>query len=86
MSFKLLIECSKDISKLSIDFTDGTSVVTKDVQQKEHKIKHESRPQDKYLDTDTNFSSINQEVIKPPTITREDKPIKVAEELQNLDI
>lgn len=26
--FRLLIECSKDIDKLSIDFSDGTSVIT----------------------------------------------------------
>lgn len=31
MSFRLLIECSKDIDRLSIDFSDGTSsVVSKD--------------------------------------------------------
>lgn len=28
MSFRLVIECSKDIDKLSIDFSDGSSVVT----------------------------------------------------------
>ena len=30
MAFKLLIECSKDIDKLNIDFSDGTSMVQYD--------------------------------------------------------
>ena len=97
--FKLLIECSKDIQFLQINFSDGTSVVTskepeknkepkleKDKEQKDSK--DTERPKRKnleqYLDTDTDFS-ISQEVIEKPVIQDLIRPPKVTDELQNLD-
>ena len=99
MAFKLLIECSKDIQFLQINFSDGTSVVTskepeKNKEPKLEKAKEQKdskdteRPKRKnleeYLDTDTDFS-INQEVIEKPVIQDLIRPPKVTDELQNLD-
>ena len=95
--FKLLIECSKDIDTLSINFSDGTSVVTES-KTKEHKEtkepktkelketkKPERKPLDTYLDTEDDYE-IQQEVIQKPFIQDVQRPAKVSDELQNLDI
>ena len=98
--FKLLIECSKDIQFLQINFSDGTSVVTskEPKEPKENKTeriqKENKEPKEpilpkrknleEYLDTDTDFS-INQEVIEKPVIQDLIRPPKVTDELQNLD-
>ena len=99
MAFKLLIECSKDIQFLQINFSDGTSVVTskepeKNKEPKLEKAKEQKEPKEpvlpkrknleEYLDTDTDFS-INQEVIEKPVIQDLIRPPKVTDELQNLD-
>ena len=95
--FKLLIECSKDIQFLQINFSDGTSVVTskepeKNKENKTEKIQKETKEPilpkrknlEEYLDTDTDFS-ISQEVIEKPVIQDLIRPPKVTDELQNLD-
>ena len=91
MAFKLLIECSKDIQFLQINFSDGTSVVTSKEPEKNREPKEPILPKapkrknlEEYLDTDTDFS-INQEVIEKPVIQDLIKPPKVTDELQNLD-
>ena len=100
MAFKLLIECSKDIQFLQINFSDGTSVVTskepkEPKENKTERIQKENREPkepilpkrknlEEYLDTDTDFS-INQEVIEKPVIQDLIRPPKVTDELQNLD-
>ena len=100
MAFKLLIECSKDIQFLQINFSDGTSsVVSKEPKEpkenKTERIQKENREPkepilpkrknlEEYLDTDTDFS-INQEVIEKPVIQDLIRPPKVTDELQNLD-
>ena len=100
MAFKLLIECSKDIQFLQINFSDGTSVVTSKepkenkterIQKENREIKEPKEPilpkrknLEEYLDTDTDFS-INQEVIEKPVIQDLIRPPKVTDELQNLD-
>ena len=97
MAFKLLIECSKDIDELHINFSDGTSsVVSKEPKEpkenKTEKIQKETKEPilpkrknlEEYLDTDTDFS-INQEVIEKPVIQDLIRPPKVTDELQNLD-
>ena len=97
MAFKLLIECSKDIQFLQINFSDGTSsVVSKEPKEpKEHRENREPKEPilpkapkrknlEEYLDTDTDFS-INQEVIEKPVIQDLIRPPKVTDELQNLD-
>ena len=94
MAFKLLIECSKDIQFLQINFSDGTSVVTskEPKENKTERIQKETKEPilpkrknlEEYLDTDTDFS-INQEVIEKPVIQDLIRPPKVTDELQNLD-
>ncbi len=100
--FKLLIECSKDIDTLSINFSDGTSVVTESPPklntqsvQKEIKelkelkeIKEPSKPR-KRLDSylDTETDfSVSQEVVQKPIIQEVNRPANVSDELQNLDL
>ena len=95
--FKLLIECSKDIQFLQINFSDGTSVVTSKEPEKNKELKENKTEKiqkepilpkrknlEEYLDTDTDFS-INQEVIEKPVIQDLIRPPKVTDELQNLD-
>lgn len=96
--FKLVIECSKDISNLSIDFTDGTSVVTetkpqepresresKEIKNKESKSKEPRKPLDEYLNTEEDHS-YEQNLVQKPIIENIQRPVKVSEELQNLDL
>jgi hypothetical protein len=93
--FKLNIECTKDIHELHINFADGTSVVTSNSnhsvastprvpreqkQEKQTKVRSE-----KTLDTDVDFGNVSQEVVVPPDIQMQERPVKVAAELQNLD-
>lgn len=105
--FKLVIECSKDIDNLSINFSDGTSVITEskpngEKELKEPKIKEaredkevkapktpkepkERRKLDTYLDTEEDYDT-QQEVVQKPIIQDVQRPAKVSDELQNLDL
>ena len=95
--FKLVIECSKDIDNLSINFSDGTSVVTeskpnetKEIKEpKVKEIKEIKKPErkhlDTYLDTEEDYSH-QQEIVHKPVIENIQRPAKVSEELQNLDL
>ena len=88
MSFEFSIKCSKDIKSLHIDFSDGTSSVVEKKPKVSKKVEEKSfveNKQDDFLDTDTDFSNTHNEIIKPPEIVRENKSVKVAEELQNFD-
>lgn len=96
--FKLLIECSKDIQFLQINFSDGTSVVTskepeknkepkleKAKEQKDSKVTKEPRKRlDSYLDTDVDYT-ISQEIVEKPSIPDVERPPKVSDELQNFN-
>lgn len=88
MAFKLLIECSKDIEKLNIDFSDGTSAVSYGAPdpgpERTMPTKSPSRPGD-LLDTSEDYSEVSEEVVKLPDIDLSDRPVSVAEELQNFD-
>jgi hypothetical protein len=110
MAFKLLIECSKDIDKLSIDFSDGTSVIQEspDKPDKPKIEKHQdirkptkntskskSNPdkqkvqnnQDDLLDLGAyDDNPVQSDVVQKPVIEDRERGVKVAEELQNLDI
>lgn len=94
MSFELHITCSKDIDKLKIDFSDGTSVVTEhDKPKKKSTPKKDPEKKDSvsktsqdYIPLDTDFSQTKQDIVEKPVIPSQDRPIKVAEELQQLDI
>lgn len=112
MAFKLLIECSKDIDKLSIDFSDGTSVIQESPDkpeiEKHQDIKSSTRTprkskkkessenpdkpkmqnnQDTFLDLDAyDDVPVQSDVVQKPVIEDRERDVKVAEELQNLDI
>ena len=103
MAFKLLIECSKDIDKLSIDFSDGTSVIQESPDKPEiekhqdTKSRTKSTPnpdkpkmqnnQDNLLDLDAyDDVPVQSDVVQKPVIEDRNRDVKVAEELQNLDI
>lgn len=93
MTFKLVIECSKDIDKLKIDFSDGSSCVsTKPVKSTKEEVEPRvtmSTPvsrNDAFIDLDADFGGVSQEVVQKPDVTRAERPVKVAEELQNLNI
>lgn len=93
--FKLNIECTKDINELHINFSDGTSVVTSNsshsvasttrVPREQKQEKHTTIKSEKTLDTDVDFGNISQDVVTPPDIKMQERPVKVATELQNLD-
>lgn len=98
--FELHITCSKDIDTLAINFSDGTSVVTeskpketekpkeaKEAKEiKEHReIKEPRKKLDTYLDTEDDYQ-IQQEVVQKPFIQEIERPVKVSDELQNLDL
>ena len=97
--FELHITCSKDIDTLAINFSDGTSVVTeskpKEAKPKEPKeakeikehreIKEPRKKLDTYLDTEDDYT-IQQEVLQKPIIQDVQRPAKVTDELQNLDL
>lgn len=109
--FKLLIECTKDISEISINFTDGTSVVkSSELEPEPTKLTKPDKKPDKkpkpnapkpkepkfsearreLLDLDDysggNTSNSTQSHVSKPEIANHDREVKVATELQNLDI
>ena len=94
--FKLNIESTKDINELHITFSDGSSVVSTVSNNNlvsSPRVPVHEKPRDKpqktqeqFLDTDADFGGVSQDVVKLPEINRTDRPVKVASELQNLDI
>lgn len=91
MGFELHITCSKDIDELYINFSDGTSTIVENKRKEnkndvKSKIYSKKPSRDVLLETDFENESINHEVIKPPEIPIEERPVKIANELQNLDI
>lgn len=79
--FKLLIECTKDIDKLSIDFSDGSSVIKEKPPNEQVKNK-----EDLLLDDYDYTQTQTKQKIDKPIIEEHERPVKVASELQNLDI
>lgn len=74
--FRLLIECTKDIDTLQINFSDGTSVITE---------KTEKSRNDK-IKIDENYENTDEEAleaIKVPDVS--DRPIKIDENLNGMD-
>lgn len=101
--FKLSIECSKDISELRINFSDGTSAVVENspeqtnqtkkstipnaLKKNTSKVSRDNKPFTPIIPIDMSESqNINQEMVKLPDIQPISRPVKVADELQNLDI
>lgn len=99
MSFELSIKCTKDISELHINFSDGSSSVTtkpvsngpkksNDTEQPKEPLEKKRSPgsyKDQILDVDAEFGNVSQDVVALPEIERKDRGVKVADELQNFD-
>lgn len=74
--FRLLIECTKDIDTLQINFSDGTSVMTEKTEKSRNdKIKIDEC----YENTDEEAL----EAIKVPDVS--DRPVKIDENLNGMD-
>lgn len=94
--FRLLIECTKDIDTLQINFSDGTSVITEKTEKTEKsrndKIKideHCENTDEEALEAikvpDVSDRPKKVEGQKPPEIPDLDRPPKIDEVLNNLD-
>lgn len=64
MSFRLLIECSKEISELHINFTDGTSVVKSSDEPSEPKAEKPKRKPEKTEHLNKTKESVQSESVK----------------------
>lgn len=96
--FKLNIESTKDIHELHITFADGSHVISTSgsdrvaspqrdtVREVETRRTETQKRNDAFLDLDADFGGVSQDVVKPPEIHVAERPVKVASELQNLDI
>lgn len=88
--FELHITCTKDIEKLSIDFSDGTSVVQEKTEklEKPEKSKKVSKEKEDFKEEDLSKyqskKSVSQEIVEKPKIP-ERTETKVDDILQELE-
>lgn len=88
--FELHITCTKDIEKLSIDFSDGTSVVQEKTEkpEKPEKSKKVSKEKEDFKEEDLSKyqskRSVSQEIIEKPKIPDRTET-KVDDILQELE-
>lgn len=91
--FELHITCTKDIEKLSIDFSDGTSVVQEkteklEKQEKPEKSKKVSKEKEDFKEEDLSKyqskRSVSQEIVEKPKIPDRTET-KVDDILQELE-
>lgn len=76
--FELHLTCTKDISKIHIDFSDGTSAVTESVKPE--------NPENRVPDWDSYRQREHQEIVRPPELPEiSDRKPKIDEHLNNLD-
>lgn len=97
--FELHITCTKDIDKLSIDFSDGTSIIQessskepkeKDIKPPKSKINKDEEGVNKDILLDdielyNNKCKNKKEVIKPLELPDVERPVNVDDTLQNLE-
>ena len=95
--FELHITCTKDIDKLSIDFSDGTSIIqeSKHKQDKQHKeSKKCEKCAEEHIDKDILLDDVElynnkcknrKEVVKPLELPDVERPVNVDDALQNLE-
>lgn len=88
--FELHITCTKDIEKLSIDFSDGTSVVQEKTEklEKPEKSKKVSKEKEDFKEEDLSKyqskKSVSQEIVEKPKIPDRTET-KVDDILQELE-
>lgn len=78
-----LLDDSDDSDDSSNPTTSTTSTTSKKTKMKSNAKK--SKPEE-FMDLDADFDQDEQEVVKLPEIEDKERPIKVATELQNLDL
>lgn len=86
--FKLVIECSKDIDKLHIDFSDGTCITTakEDKCNENNKSTNEQQHVEDVIDTSKDYTADKKESIKALDIPDvKDRPAKIDDNLNFLD-
>lgn len=92
--FELHITCTKDIDKLSIDFSDGTSIVQESSPKQDKQDKESKKCVEEHVDKDillddlelyNNKCKNKKEVIKPLELPDIDRPVNVDNTLQNLE-
>jgi hypothetical protein len=97
--FELSIKSTKDVDEISIKFSDGTFSTTsiEDTEKTQGSIKQSrstsekketprvQRRDEKFIDLDTEFGSVPQDVVQKPEITPR-SGISVAPEMQNLEL
>lgn len=85
--FELHIQCSKDISKINIDFVDGTSIL-EEVKNPENIYNQNKKltRDDILLNIEDNNIILSQEIIEKPEIKINNSGPNVAQEMQNLEI
>ena len=80
--FELHITCTKDISNLHIDFTDGTSVI-----QESPKTPKSSKPKEsKIPDWESYNERVKSEIVPKPEVPELNRQPKIDEVLNNLEI
>lgn len=84
--FELHITCTKDIDKLSIDFSDGTSIVQESKPKESKNSAYKDINNDiLFGDTNTYNRKSNKEVVKPLELPDIERPANVDDTLQNLE-
>lgn len=86
--FELHITCTKDIEKLSIDFSDGSSVIQEKPKQEKPKIE-KSEKSEKHSKDDVDWSKYNQRKVSQEVVQKPEIPdrteAKVDDILQGLE-
>lgn len=85
--FELHITCTKDISKLNIDFTDGTCLCTETpgVPRVPEKLDESDEP-DTNVDWEQYNKKVSSEVIEKPVVPELNRQPKIDDVLNNLEI
>ena len=92
--FELHITCTKDIDKLSIDFSDGTSIVQESKPKQDKQHKESKKCTEEHIDKDILLDDVGlynnkcknkKEVVKPLELPDVERPVNVDNTLQNLE-
>ena len=88
MDFELHITCTKDIDYLEINFADGTNTIKSNNSKSTGKSQEKNKIKNKeiFLDINQDEIPISQEIVKKPEIPETKREVKIAKELQNLDV
>jgi len=77
------VTSSNKVEKIHKEPKNNSDVIKDD--HNDHNTKKTRGRKEQFLDTEADYSSLSQEVVQLPKIDVINRPVKVAEELQNLD-